>query len=316
MLFVKRTETDPYFNIAAEEYAVKSVKEDIVMLWQSTDSVIVGKHQIPVKEVNIPFVFKSGIPVIRRISGGGTVFHSSGNINYSVITTHKNQNNLIDFKKFTKTIIEFLLKFGVKADFEGKNNLCINGKKFSGNSAHIFKNRIIHHGTILFDVDLELLENTINPTGAELSDKSIGSIRKTVTNIKPFLNEFDDTGTFLNEFENHLIKYHNVEKKRGFTEREKAEITKLANEKYRSFKWIWDYSPDYHFKKQKETDYGIFSVNMDVSKGIISDIRLFFEGKRLENIEKRLKGKRHEPNAIFNELNNNRFTETITEVLF
>jgi lipoate-protein ligase A len=302
--------------LAAEEYAVKNIDEDVVMLWQSSNSVIIGKHQNAVKEVNVPFVFKNNIPVIRRISGGGTVFHSLGNLNYSVITTHKNRNDLVNFGKFTKTIVDFLKRYGVEVIFEGKNNLRIDGKKFSGNSAHVFKNRIIHHGTILFDADLELLETVILPTGAVVSGKAPGSVRTTVTSLKRVLNNFEDVNMFRFEFEKFLFNYHAITKSRGFTAKEKSGIKKLAADKYRTPEWTWGYSPDYIFENKKVTGYGEFSVFVKVSKGIISDIRLFFEGKRLINVENRLSGKMHEPQTIFNELSGNMFVETITEVLF
>ncbi len=316
MILIKRPETEPRFNIAAEEYAVKYINDDVVMLWQSENSVIVGKHQNTVKEVNVPFVYRNKIPVIRRISGGGTVFHSPGNLNYTLITTHNDQSKLIDFRKFTKPVMEFLNRYGIKSSFEGKNNLYVNGKKFSGNSAHIFKNRIIHHGTILFDADLNLLEKVIMPSVAVTEDKSINSVRATVANLKPlFKNQIDISG-FKTLLEDFLLFYYNIEKTREFTGEEKEGIAELSEEKYNKIEWNWGYSPDYIFKNEKDTVYGSFSVTLNVSKGIISDIRLFFEGKRLVNMEKKLTGKWHEPGTIYNVLNGNKFIETIGEVLF
>ena len=129
MIFVRRPQTNPYFNIAAEEFILKNSSEDVLMLWQSEPSVVVGKHQNTMAEVNMDFVRENNIPVIRRISGGGTVYHDLGNINLTQISTFRKTNQLIDFRKFTKPVIAFLKQFGLEASFTGKNNLTVNGKK-------------------------------------------------------------------------------------------------------------------------------------------------------------------------------------------
>ena len=178
MILIERTETNPYFNIAAEEYILRNFKEDVLMLWESDESVILGKHQNAYAELDLGFVNGKGIPVIRRISGGGTVFHGPGNINITVIKSSDREFGYIDFKEFTKALMKFLKEFGIETKFEGKNNLTINGLKFSGNSAHIFKSRVLHHGTILFDADLDTLDALINESSENFKDKAVKSIRK------------------------------------------------------------------------------------------------------------------------------------------
>ena len=123
MLYIRRNEYNPWFNLAAEEYVLKQIADDVIMLWQSGPAVVVGKHQNTVAEVNIPFVYKENIPVIRRITGGGTVFHGPGNLNFTHINTGKSQRGLVDFKVFTKPVILFLHHYGVTAEPEEKNNL-------------------------------------------------------------------------------------------------------------------------------------------------------------------------------------------------
>ena len=130
--FIKRPETDPYYNVAAEEYILKSARQDTFMIWRNSASVIIGKHQNASKEINHSFITKYQIPVIRRISGGGTVYHDPGNINFSFIFTGRKEN-LIDFREFTKPVVLFLQSLGLKAVFEGKNNITVKGWKVSGN---------------------------------------------------------------------------------------------------------------------------------------------------------------------------------------
>ncbi|HEY9115846.1 MAG TPA: lipoate--protein ligase family protein, partial [Bacteroidales bacterium] len=189
MIFIYQPETDPFFNIAAEDFLLKNSPDDFIMLWQNKPSVIIGKHQNTFAEVNLDFVNKNNIPVIRRMSGGGTVYHDLGNINFTMITSENNPEKLIDFRKFTEPLILFLKSLGIEAAFESKNNLKVNGKKISGNSAHVKKDKIMHHGTLLFNTNLRNLENSIKPPKTNITDKAVKSVRATVTNIS---KELDD----------------------------------------------------------------------------------------------------------------------------
>jgi len=176
MLIVNRPHTDPWFNIAAEEYFLKNFQEDIFMLWQNEASIIVGKHQNTLAEINYPYVKENGIPVIRRISGGGTVFHDLGNLNFTFIQNGE-KGKLVDFRKFTDPILAVLNKMGVPAVFEGKNDLRVDGLKISGNAEHVFKNRVLHHGTLLFSSVLNDLGKALKVKTDRFTDKAVKSIR-------------------------------------------------------------------------------------------------------------------------------------------
>ena len=149
MLCIHDKHTDPFFNLAAEEYVLKNFTEDCFMLWRNGPSIIVGKHQNTLAEINLDWVRANNIKVVRRLSGGGAVFHDLGNLNFTFIVSGED-GNLVDFRKFTKPILEVLQKLGVEAKFEGRNDLTIKGMKFSGNAEHVHKNRTLHHGTLLF----------------------------------------------------------------------------------------------------------------------------------------------------------------------
>jgi len=273
MKLIIRTETDPYFNIAAEEYFLKNFDEEFLMIWQSKPSVIIGKHQNTMGEVNISFAEKNNIPVIRRISGGGTVFHDEGNINYSIITHSENREKLIDFHSSTEPIINFLKSMGLKAEFTGKNNLTIDGKKFSGNSAHVYKNRVLHHGTILFNSNIDILEKVITPPNYNISDKAVKSIRATVTNLSYLI----DKEITVKEFKDNLIGFlmTNVSIKGEYflNSSDKEEIKKLIESKYNTWEWNYGYSPSYTI----ENSWDDASIKMVVEKGIIYDVE--FNGK-------------------------------------
>ncbi|MBN2614981.1 MAG: lipoate--protein ligase [Bacteroidales bacterium] len=298
MVLLERSQTDPYFNLAAEEFILKNTTENLLMFWQSEPSVVVGKHQNTLKEVNLDYVNRHGIPVIRRISGGGTVYHDRGNINYTLIMESERRESLIDFKKFTQPVIEFLESLEIEARFEGKNNLTIDGKKFSGNSAHVFRNRVIHHGTFLFDSDLDILEKIINPQTEGISDKAIESIRASVTNVKPHVKENMDLVTFQKRMTSFFMDYFHIERTRILTPDEQAAIETLALEKYKSWKWNFGYSPKYSFKQDYLTPDGLLTVQLTTKNGIIEELHLSLNGTMLRDQEKRIVGQIHDKEVL------------------
>ncbi|MEJ2594948.1 MAG: lipoate--protein ligase family protein [bacterium] len=296
MIFIRRPETDPWFNIAAEEYLLKHRTEDIAMLWQCDPAVIIGKHQNAMAEANLNWTGKRNIPVIRRITGGGTVYHDSGNINYTVIRTVEQREKMIDFRQFTRPVIDFLSELGIISTFEGKNNLVIEGKKISGNSAHVHKNRVIHHGTILFDSNLEILNESIRPTNLHIEDKSVQSIRATVTNIRPFLVEDMNTKEFKSLLEKYLINHHNINSIDSLTFEANKAISRLAEEKYRGTEWTFGYSPVYSVYLPIKTEGGQNELKVKVVRGIINEITLDFEGesdRQIMTALQKLKGRPH-----------------------
>ncbi len=316
MIFVRRPQTNPYFNIAAEEYFLKNSSEDVLMLWQSESSVVVGKHQNLMAEVNMDFVREKNIPVIRRISGGGTVYHDLGNVNLTLIQTMEKQDNLIDFRKFTQPVIDFLRQFGLEAYFAGKNNLLVNGKKFSGNSAHVFKNRVMHHGTFLYHTDLDKLEKVIHRGNSHITDKSIKSIRATVENISCYLENPVTTETFVQQFALFLKDYYHIGTTVDLKPEEQQSIEKLVEEKYSRWEWNMGYSPKYSIRHEQDTEFGKFQVALLVKEGKIADIQLTLRGIPLEKTALKLMGQKHEKIHLQKILAGNRYSEIIINTLF
>lgn len=299
MYFLDKASRDPYFNIALEEYVLKHSDKDFFMLWENASSLIVGKHQNPYLEVEPAFLFDGAAPVIRRISGGGTVFHGEGNINYTFITSSKANEDKVNFGKFTLPIINFLNKAGVAAALTGKSNLTVNGLKFSGNAAHIFKNRSIHHGTLLFDADLEQIKKHLRPESTHIHSRAVSSTRAIVTNLKPLLDNMD-AKYFISELQKAVLQHFGDEGIFMLSPENIQEIQELSISKYKTSNWNFGYSPDYSIENKLDADDFRANFLMMVNKGVISTVKLSKSNNKSlsDEIENCLTGEFHYPQEI------------------
>jgi lipoate---protein ligase len=268
MLLIQRHNTDPYFNIAAEEYVLKSFQDDIIMLWQNKPAIIVGKHQNALAEINLNWAKENNIPVIRRISGGGTVYHDQGNLNFTFIKNIA-EENLVDFRRFTLPIVEILGTLGLDARFEGRNDIRINGLKISGNAEHVFKKRVLHHGTLLFSSSLNSLSQALKVSSASYTDKSVKSVRSRVTNIAGHLDRKMDVPEFKSLIQQQLTKKYPDVKTVSLTDKDHDLINRLVQEKYKTWEWNFGYSPKYLFKNTIESVAGQIEMELVVQNGII-----------------------------------------------
>lgn len=299
MYFLDKASRDPYFNIALEEFVLKQTDKDIFMLWENSPSLIVGKHQNPYQEVNPSYLLSDEIAVIRRISGGGTVFHGDGNLNYTFITSSKNGDDKVNFGKYTLPIIQFLNKVGVPAAMTGKSNLTVNGLKFSGNAAHVFKNRSIHHGTLLFDADLKQIKNYLRPESTHIHSRAVSSIRAMVTNLKPLLANMD-AKHFRAELQKAVIQHFGDEGIFELSADELQQIQQLSESKYKTNNWNFGYSPDYSVENELEMANYKANFQLIVNKGTISTVKLSADSKNSlsREIENALAGKFHYPKDL------------------
>jgi len=187
MLCIENNHTDPYFNLAVEEYLLRNFGEDCFMLWRNKASIIVGKHQNALAEINYDYVKENNIDVIRRLSGGGTVFHDLGNLNFTFIQNVNKNENIVDFKRYIEPIVKVLQQQGVNAKHEGRNDIMIGGRKVSGNAEHVFKKRVLHHGTLLFSSEISNLSKALKVNPLLYQDKGVKSVKSRVANINQFL---------------------------------------------------------------------------------------------------------------------------------
>lgn len=274
MILINRNETDPYFNIAAEEYVLKEMNEEVFMLWVNDPSVIIGKHQVAAAEANIIFTHNHNIPIIRRISGGGTVYHDGGNLNYSLIS-HGERGKLVDYEKYSGTVIRALARQAIEGRLVAKSSLVIGDKKFSGNAEHVYRNRVLHHGTLLFNTDLKLLRKCIRPEHRDYVDMSIRSNDSTITNLADHLPQGFTIDDFRKILIDQIIEDFPDIAQYSFTEKDREFIRELAKTKYSTEEWNFSYSPKYELHKTVSLEGKMIRMELRTEKGFIREIQFY-----------------------------------------
>lgn len=304
MLLIKNTSTNAYFNLAMEEYFLKNTTEDAFILWRNENSIIVGKNQNTLSEINYDYVKENNIKVVRRQSGGGAVFHDLGNINFTFISC--NNNSFSDFKRFTMPIIEALENLNIHAEFSGRNDLLINNKKFSGNAQYNYKNKVMHHGTLLFSSQINDLSSALKVKPSKFEGKGVKSVKSRVTNIS---NHLEKNMTIL-EFKEYLMNFINNKNENNhfyeLSDHDITEINKLVNEKYSTWQWNFGHSPKYSLNNEVKYPGGNIEFSLNVEKGLINEIKFFgdFFGKKdVSYIEDLLKKVKHDESSIKDALN-------------
>ena len=290
--------TGPPFNLAAEEWLLRNSPEDIFMLWRNAPAVIVGRHQNTAAEIDRDFVRERGIAVIRRITGGGAVFHDLGNVNFSFVHLGHGAGGL-DFARFTAPILEALRAMGVECGFDGRNDLVAGGRKFSGNAQHIEHDRVLHHGTLLFDSRLEDMAGALRPDPLKFQGKSVRSVPARVGMLKEYLPHMD-VGEFMRLLFEHMLRMLSGAW-RDLSGEEESAINALAHTRYESWEWNFGESPAYGFARRARISAGIFDVRLDVRQGIICAACIrgdFFVLRPVEELEALLCGLPHEREAL------------------
>ena len=274
MICIKSSSPDPRFNLAAEEYLLKKTRQEFFILYCNNPSVIIGKHQNALAELNLPYVNEHHIPVIRRISGGGTVYHDPGNLNYCFIRKGI-KGQMVDFIKHTRPVIDFLSTYGLVAEFDGRNSLLLQGKKISGNAEHVFKDRVLHHGTILFSSDLDRLNEALRVTTGRYRDRAMKSVRSVVTNLGDHIVEPIDITSFTDKFMDFVMAaYPSESAGYEYSPGDLEEIARLVEEKYSTWEWNYGYSPKYSFTKETSLSGQPVRIQFEVERGIIKDFEI------------------------------------------
>lgn len=271
MKIISSPSTDPYFNIAAEEFMFKNIQENILFLYVNKPCIIFGKHQNPMAEINPEIVEKNKITLVRRLSGGGTVYHDEGNINFCFIQNVP-EGNLVDFKRYTLPFIGLLENMGVKAELGIKNDLKIDGKKISGNAEHIWKKKVLHHGTLLFDSNLEMLHAVLSENDNNYESKAVKSNRSETTNIINYLPEKININSFKQRIIDFFLEKFDNSQILSFSKNDISEINTLVEQKYSTWEWTFGYSPKYCFKSKIKHQNIIYDILLNVEKGEVINI--------------------------------------------
>lgn len=293
MIYINNRCNNPCYNLALEEYFLKNVQvdEDVVVLWQNRKAVIIGRHQNAADQLNQEYAAKNDIELARRMTGGGAVYHDSGNLNYTFITTYTNGKNL-DFKKFAEPIINALRNLGLKAELSGRNDILIDGKKISGTAQAGAGNKIMFHGTLMYDVNTEILNKVLNVNIEKIKSKGIKSIKNRVTNMKPYLPP--DVG--IEEIKNEIIRViseKNDVREYFLTDNDKKIILDIVNQKYRTKEWIFGESREGELHNKKRFDGGEIEFNFSINSGCITSCRIngdFLGLYSVYDIEQKLNG--------------------------
>lgn len=275
MIRVINESKKPQFNLALEEYVLNHLdpSHPYVIIWQNEPAVIIGRNQNTLAEVNMKYVKEHNIHVVRRLSGGGAVYHDLGNLNFTFIVDG-DKGVVSNFEFFTRPVIKALRSLGVKAEFSGRNDITIDGKKFSGNAQYWSRNRLLHHGTILFNSDLTVVQEALNVKTDKLQSKGIKSVRSRVTNIYPYLK----TPITIEEFKEILLKYMQEEQTGPdiiLTPEQIAEVEKIRDERYARWEWNFGESPECEIMKEQRFAGGKLELHFNIREGRIQHLQIY-----------------------------------------
>jgi lipoate-protein ligase A len=302
MLFLDNLNNpDPRINLAFEEYAICNIApdEEILLFYINGPSIIIGRNQITTQEINTDYVNEHGIHVVRRLSGGGAVYHDLGNLNFSFIAPFSAEN-FHNFRKFTEPVVKVLQSMGANAELSGRNDLTIEGKKISGNAQYVKGQRMVSHGTLLYNTDLDRVGQALRVKAAKLESKGIKSVRSRVANITEYLQNAPDIlsfrqriieGVFAGE---PLNEYH-------LTDADWEGVRQLVAERYATWDWNFGRSPDFNLRRETRYAGGEIEALLTVGRGKIRDIHFFgdFFGQReVLPLEEALESCDYEPTAM------------------
>ena len=303
MIFVdNKGINDPQINLAIEEYILKNldINETYLLFYINGPSIIIGKNQNTIEEINTEYVENNGIKVVRRLSGGGAVYHDLGNLNFSFITKDDGQS-FHDFKKFTEPVVKALSKLGIDAEISGRNDILAEGRKISGIAQFSTRGRMFTHGTLLFNSEMDHIVSSLKVKKDKIESKGIKSVRSRVANIAEFLKE----PMTIEEFRSLILKYIYEENETipeyVLTEEDWAKINELSKERYQNWDWNYGKSPKFNLQHSHRFPVGSIDIRLEVNKGRIENCKVygdFFGVGDVSEIEEKLTGIRYERTEI------------------
>ena len=300
MRYLKNPSTNPYYNMAFDEYCLESlsIDEPVFYLWQNRPAVIVGFNQEVNTEVNLDYLKENGIDLVRRVTGGGAVYHDLENLNYTIVGRSEDLER--DYPEYAALMMKALQALGVPATLSGRNDILVDGKKVSGFAKRVCKNRLMVHGTLMYNVDVDVLTHVLNPSTTKLQSKGIASVRSRVTNLCNYLPELSDIQAFKNRLEEILSNnYSDAEYK--LSEVDLANIQQLTNEKFATWEWNYGRSPKATLVHSARLACGTIEIHLTLAENRIASCRFggdFLGNLPASDVEKALTGIPYEINEI------------------
>ncbi len=298
MLYVDNENvTDAQINLAIEEHLLRNVdpEQTFLLFYINAPSIIIGRNQNTMEEINYDYVQQHGLRVVRRLSGGGAVYHDLGNLNFSFITKD-DRSSFQNFEKFTRPVIAVLHEMGIPAELSGRNDILVHGRKVSGNAQYRSGGRMFSHGTLLFDSNLEHVVEALNVSHSKISSKGLKSVRSRVANISEFLSEPMDIHQFKRRILQGVFGREDNFPSYRLTEADWEQIRQISARRYGNWDWNYGQSPKFNVQKKHRFPVGEVDVRIDVHNGLINGLRIygdFLGNGEMADIESRLLGKRY-----------------------
>lgn len=300
MLFVENNNTDPYQNHALEEWLMDHLEEECFMLWRNQKAILLGRNQNAYSEINMPYALAHQIKIVRRITGGGTVFTDRGNIMFTFISKHGSRD-FADFKRFTTPIVTVLCEMGIPARFSGRNDLLAGDRKISGNAQCRYKDKLLHHGTLMYDADVEELAKALNVKEIKLRSKGVTSVKSRVGNLADYLPVKLDIEEFREQLFQQVFEQMPDSRLYRLSDTQWDEVRNRSLEKHATKEWIYGKNPVFDIKKETRLSGGIVEVYLNIEKGKITDLQIygdFFSNGEMNEVEAALKGVLYERDAL------------------
>ena len=301
--------TDACRNMAFDEFVLENLPldEPVFYLWRNSPSVIIGLNQSAYAEVNLPYLESKGITLARRVTGGGAVYHDLQNLNYTIVGKSRDLN--ADDPDYLHFVVNALRILGVPAELSGRNDIMVGGRKCSGYAKRVWKDRLMVHGTLMFDVDLETLREVLSVPGSKMAASGIASVRSKVANLREYLPRFSDV-LALKDALHGILAGADIEVTLDSGQQEA--IDRMADEKFRTWDWIYGKSPEAQFRTSRKFACGTVELSWSVRHGLLEDVRFggdFLGNLPAEGLAARLDGIRYDRDAILSALSQVRVSD-------
>ena len=300
MRYLKNPSTNPYYNMAFDEYCLESlpIDEPVFFLWQNRPAVIVGYNQEVNTEVNLDYLKEKGIDLVRRVTGGGAVYHDLENLNYTIVGRSEDLER--DYPEYASLLAKALQTLGVPATLSGRNDILVEGRKVSGFAKRVCKNRLMVHGTLMYNVDVDVLTHVLNPSTTKLQSKGIASVRSRVANLCEYLPEIPDIQTFSQRLE-EILSNNYTDTEYQLTETDLANIQRLTDKKFATWEWNYGHSPKATLVHSARLACGTVEIHLTLAENRIASCRFggdFLGNLPASDVEKALTGIPYEINEI------------------